>query len=159
VECETVFSVSVTDNCPMVYNPEQKDSDSDGTGDACDLQTCNNSICESGENSTSCCNDCGCLPGQTCTNNLCEGVPYNCSVHSDCKDNIKCTRDLCFHPNTVYAHCGHEDITVCSKDDSDDCCPHDCNANNDIDCEPVCGNNICEDFYDKEAFVTCHRDC
>jgi fibronectin type 3 domain-containing protein len=26
-----------TDNCPEVYNPDQKDCDSDGTGDACDI--------------------------------------------------------------------------------------------------------------------------
>jgi Cohesin domain len=28
------------DNCPLVYNPDQKDSDGDGAGDACDLGPC-----------------------------------------------------------------------------------------------------------------------
>jgi hypothetical protein len=158
-ECSASFTVSMRDNCPSVYNPDQKDSDNDSIGDACDKQTCNNSVCEAGENSTNCCNDCGCLPGQTCTNNVCEGKQYKCLVNSDCKDSNKCTRDLCFHPNTTYAHCGYEEITYCSKDNADDCCPDGCNANTDIDCGPTCGNSICEDFFGKENYGSCHYDC
>ena len=30
------FSVCLQDNCPRVYNPDQKDVDRDGIGDACD---------------------------------------------------------------------------------------------------------------------------
>ena len=26
------------DNCPLVYNPDQADTDADGTGDACDSE-------------------------------------------------------------------------------------------------------------------------
>ncbi len=34
------------DNCPSTVNPDQKDTDNDGIGDACDPQTCGNGIKE-----------------------------------------------------------------------------------------------------------------
>lgn len=37
--------------------------------------------------------------------------------------------------------------------DNDDCCPKGCNANNDNDCKPVCGNNIVE------TGETCDGNC
>ena len=158
-ECSAKFVVVLADNCPGIYNPDQADADKEGIGDACDTQTCNNSICEPGENSTNCCVDCVCRLGQTCINNTCTGIPFNCTLDSDCTDSDKCTSDICFHPNTIYAHCGHIEKTECGGDNSDGCCPFSCNANEDIDCEPSCGNGICEDLYEKESFATCHWDC
>jgi hypothetical protein len=158
-ECRIDFYVSIIDNCPSVYNSEQTDSDSDGTGDACDNQTCNNSICESGENLTNCCNDCGCLPGQMCVNNNCTGKPFACILDTDCNDYITCTRDVCYHRNSSASFCGHLELTKCSEENSDGCCPEGCNGNTDIDCEADCGNGICEDVFNKEAHGNCDDDC
>lgn len=158
-ECEAEFKVSLTDNCPGVYNPDQKDSDNDGIGDACDSQTCNNSFCEPGENLTNCCNDCGCLPGQTCSDNVCTGTAFKCFTNADCKDPYSCTRDICYYPNTSNSYCAHKSIDECSNDISDGCCPAFCNANEDIDCKSECGNGVCEDLYYRESYSSCHLDC
>ncbi|MCK5690862.1 DUF4214 domain-containing protein, partial [Myxococcota bacterium] len=104
----------------------------------------------------------GCCPGAcnentdadcaaTCGNNsvesgeLCDG---NCP--ETCSDGQACTSD-----NLVGSACTREcvftDITNCIN--SDGCCPDNCNANNDNDCSPVCGNTIIE------SGETCDSNC
>ena len=80
-------------------------------------------------------------------------------MEGDCEDGFGCTRDVCYHRNTTQAFCGHLEIRQCSESRSDGCCPGECNAIKYIDCDPDCGNDICEDFYDKETYNTCHQDC
>jgi hypothetical protein len=60
-----------------------------------------------------------------------------CSTASDCvpgtcQKNPQCENDIC-----VF-----DTITACA--DGDNCCADGCNANNDNDCDPDCGNNVIE---------------
>jgi hypothetical protein len=57
------------DNCPFVFNPDQRDTDHDGVGDACSSQTCGNNLREGtevcdGADAAACPGQC--LPDCTC---------------------------------------------------------------------------------------------
>lgn len=52
------------DNCPLVPNPGQEDSDGDKVGDACDFADCGNGVTEEGEE----CDDKNKVPGDGCEN-------------------------------------------------------------------------------------------
>jgi len=81
---------------------------------------CNNGVVEPGETCdppASCPNSCN--DGNACTSDVMSGV------------SILCTRT-----------CTHTTVTACSH--TDGCCPAGCNAVNDRDCDPVCGNAVVE---------------
>ena len=86
------------DNCPHVANPDQKDTDSDGIGDACENHYCGDEWCDSAESEANCPSDCCaaddcCLPGSAsgCTDIdiqscVCEIDPSCCTYkwHTGC---------------------------------------------------------------------------
>ena len=66
-----------------------------------------------------------------------------------CDDRDVCTADAC-HP---MRGCEAPEIVVC--DGSDGCCADGCNANDDADCDPICGNAVVEPGEACEAALGC----
>jgi hypothetical protein len=80
------------------------------------------------------------------------------SCPSSCDDDDSCTvdestgdRDSC-----DFA-CEHTEITDCEDDDG--CCASGCDANEDSDCEPICGNDVVEDQETCDPPGSCPDTC
>ncbi|MBU1070028.1 hypothetical protein KJ975_10720 [Myxococcota bacterium] len=74
-------------------------------------------------------------PGETCD------PPASCPA--SCSDGIACTADvLTGSAGNCDVTCTYPAIVTCTGGDG--CCPSGCNANNDSNCSPVCGNNVVE---------------
>src|SRR3989338_1659592 len=90
---------------------------------------CGNDICESSEDKSSCCADCGCESGYSCSNNKCE--KNECSSDEECYSTPKdyCVSDKCLGKPKK---CSHTPITECIVNDK--CCPTNCYYPDDPDC-------------------------
>ena len=124
---------------------------STGAAATCNLK-CTNAPITACTNGDGCCpancdasndNDCSasCGDGILDAGETCDG---DCpTAPMDCDDSDVCTQEtFTGSPDNCNAVCRNVTITTC-KDDG--CCPANCNANNDVDCMPVCGNDVVED--------------
>jgi hypothetical protein len=104
---------------------------------------CGNRVVESGE----LCDTCIIRSGQTCNAVMCPAgcttaATGFCPTLADCNDGNPCTIDT-LAGTGCQQHCVHTQDTSCSPT-TNGCCPSGCNANNDPDCSPVCGNGVVE---------------
>ncbi len=75
--------------------------------------------------------------GETCD------PPGSCPLTCPDSDGIACTREtLIGTAESCSAACVSSPVTTCTPDDG--CCPTGCNAADDNDCNPVCGNGVFE---------------
>lgn len=139
-------------NCP----PTCDDADActvnrmTGSADRCNVQCSTTPV-------TACVDNDGCCPvGCNMTNdNDCSAVCGNGVIEdmetcdpiadcpSECDDSDACTTDtLIGDPQMCNSACIYDAITACV--DGDGCCAPGCNANNDDDCAPICGNGVVE---------------
>lgn len=90
-------------------------------------------------------NDCSATCGNGTIEPPLETCDGNCPVDaSDCDDNDVCTADSV---SGTAAQCNAQCVNAplgCIAGVTDGCCPSMCNANNDGDCAPVCGNGVVE---------------
>ena len=127
--------------------------------------TCGNDVCEPGEDSTNCCDDCGCPSGYGCIDNSCQPVcgdaicqpeenSDTCCTDCGCASGYYCSENTCVvsggggggggspvppsSPSEPY--CGDD---TCDTGEGENCetCPEDCG-----DCPPECvEDSDCDD--------------
>jgi hypothetical protein len=131
--------------------------------------------CRTTSTITACINNDGCCPpgclnrddndcDPSCDNGVKE-MDETCDPRSTCPTAATCKNDGCKryvvkNPDTCKAACVLSEIFAgCVNNDG--CCSAGCNANNDSDCKPVCGNGVvegdetCEPGTDKPCPETC----
>lgn len=111
----------------------------DGNDDADDL--CN-------DDCTFTCGDGVVGANEACDTAIADGNPGACPTA--CDDGEACTMDT-LQGSECTAECVFGDIAACVDDDG--CCASTCNATNDNDCSPMCGNGVVE------GTEVCDGDC
>ena len=88
---------------------------------------------------------------ETCDIAIPTGQPGACP--DDCDSGDPCIVGTLLHAGTCVDRC--DDETITEPEHGDGCCPPGANAINDDDCEPVCGNGVCEPGEE----IACLADC
>ncbi|MCH7840149.1 MAG: hypothetical protein IID38_07935, partial [Planctomycetes bacterium] len=89
---------------------------------------------------------------ETCDTGISKGESGACPIQ--CEALKACDIAELLNPGTCSAECGVTTIT--DPIDGDGCCPLGADANTDDDCEPFCGNGVCEPA---ETEINCAIDC
>ena len=80
--------------------------------------------------------------GETCDTAIAAGLEGACPVQTDCDTGDPCLVGYVRNDLTCQAVCDATSVGACAGGDG--CCPPGCNANDDGDCSPVCGNGAVE---------------
>jgi len=135
-----------------------------------DAGTCQ-AQCVADTKQTMCINDDGCCPAgcnanndNDCTPSCDNGVVESgetCDPLSSCPTSCPaqgCQLRTLANGGTCQAACQDAGmITACTN--GDQCCPSGCNANNDSDCQPGCGNGVVEQGETCDPLSTCPTSC
>ncbi len=93
--------------------------------------------------------------GETCDPGAPAGCPASCPAVDPAN---ACQKITLANPGTCQAACVNDAIqTACTNGDG--CCPSGCNANNDNDCTPKCGNSVVEKGEACDPLTSCPTKC
>ncbi len=148
---------------------------------ACPQQACNlytlfdpgtcRAVCVVTATQTACQNGDDCCPGgcnantdsdcaPACDNNVVE-AGESCDPLGSCPTScpaLGCQKYDLANPGSCQATCVEGAVeTACVN--GDNCCPSNCDANNDDDCQPGCGNNVIESGETCDPLASCPTAC